>query len=101
MESGCARRSYFKGRERAIVNQTNFGTVSKAFEKTSERGGGAHNVWTLFFFFFFFLFLFLWWCFTSTETTRLIRDGEKRGGGGMEVGGEGDYITIATLSPPE
>ena len=34
---------------------------------------------------------------------RLIRDGEKGGGGegGMEVGGEGDYIPIATLSPPE
>ena len=35
---------------------------------------------------------------------RLIRDGEKgRGGGGMEVGGEGDgdYIPIATLSPQE
>ena len=30
----------------------------------------------------------------------IIRDGEK-GGGGMEVGGEGDYIAIATLSPPE
>ena len=29
-------------------------------------------------------------------------DGEKGGGGGgMEVGGEGDYIPIATLSPPE
>ena len=27
----------------------------------------------------------------STETIRLIRDGEK-GEGGMEVGGEGDYI---------
>ena len=40
----------------------------------------------------------------STETMRLIRDGEKvRGGGvgGMEVGGEGDYIPITTLSPPE
>ena len=39
----------------------------------------------------------------STETIRLIRDGEKGGGGGggMEVGGEGDYIPIATLSPPE
>ena len=34
----------------------------------------------------------------STETVRLIRDGE---GGGMDVGGEGDYIPIATLSPPE
>ena len=31
---------------------------------------------------------------------RLIRDGEK-GGGGMEVGEERDYIPIATLSPPE
>ena len=39
-------------------------------------------------------------CLTSTETTGLIRDGEK-GGGGMEVGGEGYYIPIATLSPPE
>ena len=31
----------------------------------------------------------------STETIRLIRDGEKGGvgGGGMEVGEEGDYIT--------
>ena len=29
---------------------------------------------------------------------RLIRDGEK-GEGGMEVGEEGDYIPIATLSP--
>ena len=39
-------------------------------------------------------------CFTSTETIRLIRDGEKEWGeGGMEVGGEGDYISIATLSP--
>ena len=28
-------------------------------------------------------------------------DGEKEGEGGMEVGGEGDYIPIATLSPPE
>ena len=33
------------------------------------------------------------WCLTSTETVRLIRDGEK--------GVEGDYIPIATLSPPE
>ena len=36
------------------------------------------------------------WCLTSTETIRLIMDGEKG-----EVGGEGDYIPIATLSPPE
>ena len=49
---------------------------------------------------------------TSTETIRLIRDGEKGCGGGggggggggeegMEVGGEGDHIPIATLSPPQ
>ena len=31
---------------------------------------------------------------------RLIRDGEK-GRGGMEVGDNGEYIPIATLSPPE
>ena len=37
---------------------------------------------------------------TSSETVRLIRDGEK-GGGGLEVGEEGDYIPIATLSLPE
>ena len=29
---------------------------------------------------------------------RLIRDGEN-GGGGMEVGEEGDYLPIATMSP--
>ena len=40
------------------------------------------------------------WCLTSTETTRLIRDGEK-GVTGYGGGGEGDYIPIATLSPPE
>ena len=28
------------------------------------------------------------------------RDGGKEGGEGTEVGGEGDYIPIATLSPP-
>ena len=39
---------------------------------------------------------------TSTETIRLIRDREKGWGeGGMEMRGEGDYIPIATLSPPE
>ena len=36
----------------------------------------------------------------STETIRLIRNGEKWGRG-YEVGGEGDYIPVATLSPPE
>ena len=34
------------------------------------------------------------WCLTSTETVRLIRDGEK-GGKGMEVGEEGDYIYLS------
>ena len=32
---------------------------------------------------------------------RLIRDGEKGGKGDMDVGEEGDYIPLATLSPPE
>ena len=41
------------------------------------------------------------WCLTSTETIRLIRDGEKGGEGGMEMGVEGDYTPVATLSPPE
>ena len=39
--------------------------------------------------------LLLSWCFTSTETVWLIRDGR------MEVGEEGDYMPIATLSAPE
>ena len=39
--------------------------------------------------------LLLPWCCTSSETTRLIGDGR------MVVGEEGDYIHIATLSPPE
>ena len=51
-------------------------------------------------------------CLTSTEAIWLIRDGDKwegRGmevgkreweGRGMEVGEEGDYIPVATLSPP-
>jgi len=34
----------------------------------------------------------------STEITRLIRHGEKRG---MVVWEEGDYIPVVTLSPPE
>ena len=38
---------------------------------------------------------------TSTETVRLIKDGEGGGGKGMEGGEEGEYIPIATLSPPE
>ena len=38
---------------------------------------------------------------TSTESTRLVGDGKKGGKRGMKVGEEGDYIPIATLSPPE
>ena len=33
----------------------------------------------------------------NVHRLKLIRDGEKGGGGGMEVGEEGDYIPIATL----
>ena len=40
-------------------------------------------------------------CVWSTESIMIISDGEKGGKGGMEVGEEGDYIPIATLSPPE
>ena len=36
----------------------------------------------------------------STETIRLIRDGEKGGKRGVEVEEEGAYMTIATLSSP-
>ena len=39
MERGSARRSSLKGRERAIVNQTNIGTVSKATLGTLLRDG--------------------------------------------------------------
>ena len=36
------------------------------------------------------------------RTTRLTRDGEKGGGGGLWSWGEREkYIPIATLSPPE
>ena len=37
----------------------------------------------------------------STETTRFIRDGENGVKGVVEVGEEGEYIPIATVSPPE
>ena len=36
----------------------------------------------------------------STETIRLIRDGEKGGEVGMDVVEDGDYIPISILSPP-
>ena len=39
-------------------------------------------------------------CLPSTETHGLFKDGEK-GNESMEVGEEGDYIPIATLSQPE
>ena len=43
VESGSARRSSLKGRERAIVSQTSTGTVSEAtLGELSERRGGAH-----------------------------------------------------------
>ena len=46
METGIARRSSLKGRKRAIVNQTNIVTVSKAtFGKTSARRVWAHTHW--------------------------------------------------------
>ena len=34
----------------------------------------------------------------STEIVQLIRDGEKGGKEGMEVGGEGDYIYCYTVT---
>ena len=39
--------------------------------------------------------LLVTWCLTSTETIRFITDAEKVGRG-MEVGGEGAYIPVAT-----
>ena len=43
VESGSARESSLKGRDRAIVNQTKVGTVSKAINavETSERRDGT------------------------------------------------------------
>ena len=45
VERGSAGRSFLKGRERAVVNQTNLGIVSKValVGETSGRRGGAHN----------------------------------------------------------
>ena len=43
VDRGSSRRPSLKGRERAIVNQTNIGTVSKAtLGETSERRDGEH-----------------------------------------------------------
>ena len=44
VERGSARRSSLKGRERAIVNQTNVGTVSKATLGKLMRDGVEH-IW--------------------------------------------------------
>ena len=43
VEKGSARRSSLKGRERAIVSQTNIGTVSKATLGKLLRDGVAHR----------------------------------------------------------
>ena len=37
---GDCRRDTLEGRDRAIVNRTNIGTVSAAIGETSERRGG-------------------------------------------------------------
>ena len=43
VERGSARQSSLRGRERAIVNQTNIGTISKpTLGETSESRDGAH-----------------------------------------------------------
>ena len=48
VERGSARRSFLKGRERAIVNQTNIGTVSKAtlgkLLRERETGWSAYGL---------------------------------------------------------
>ena len=44
VERGSARRSSLKGRERAIVNQTNIGTVSKATLGKLLRDG-VQRIW--------------------------------------------------------
>ena len=45
MEKGSARRSTLTGRERAIVNQTNIGSVSSATLGKLPRNG-VERVWT-------------------------------------------------------
>ena len=45
VERGGARRSSLKGRERAIVNQTNIGTVSKAALGKPLRDGMGKRIW--------------------------------------------------------
>jgi len=44
-ERGSARRSSMKGRERAIVNQTTIGTVSKATLGKPRRNGVERILW--------------------------------------------------------
>ena len=45
MKRGSAKRSSLKGRERAIVNQTNTGTVSKATLEKLLTDGVAERIW--------------------------------------------------------
>ena len=45
VERGSVRRSSLKGRERAIVSQTNIGTVSKAMLGKRLRDG-VERIWT-------------------------------------------------------
>ena len=44
VERGSARRSSLKGRERAIVSQTNIGTVSKATLRKFPKDG-VESIW--------------------------------------------------------
>ena len=44
VDRGIARRSSFKGRERAIVSHTNIGTVSKATLGKLQRDG-VERIW--------------------------------------------------------
>ena len=45
VERGSARRSFLKGRERDLVNQTNIGTVSKATSVGEILGHGVERKW--------------------------------------------------------
>ena len=77
LEPGSARRSSLKGRERAIVNQTNTGTVSKATLQKLPRDGLGRKItclsvlipsWTAIislFSFSLFLFLSFFFCLSS------------------------------------
>ena len=45
VERGSARRPSLKGRERAIVNQTNIGTISKATLGETSETDGVERIW--------------------------------------------------------